>query len=82
MKKILLFLVSFFLLNSCSLSSRRAEIASQMYTWKGRSVTKKTYDRKLKKHISNFVKNSSEEDLRLFYEMKIEYDTLPKNEKK
>ena len=74
---LLIFLLFYY---SCGVSSRKSEISSQEYRWKGKAVSKKKYDRKLNKFIHDFVKNSSEEDLRLFSEMKVEYDTIPKKD--
>ena len=80
MKANIAFLVLVLFIYSCRVSSRRSEIASQIYKWQGKPVTQKKYNRKLNRLISDFVKNSSEEDIRLFSEMKVEYDTVLKKD--
>lgn len=47
------------------------------HVWKDKSVTQKTYNKKVDKHTRRFVKYTPKEVLKLFLEMTIVYDTLP-----
>jgi hypothetical protein len=60
---------------SCESSKFLAK--NKTHTWENKLVTEKAYNRKLYRFTHKFVKNSSMEDLKLFSELEVVYDTIP-----
>lgn len=70
-------------ITSCSVfDSKNLAHDYTIYRWENKIVTKKKYDKLLNQHINEFVKNSKPEDLELFYNMTVVYDTIPKHQNK
>lgn len=67
--------VLFVLFQSCTTTKKLQEPKTQV--WKGVPVTQKQYDSLLSAVIHDYVKNSSESDLKLLSELKVVYDTIP-----
>jgi hypothetical protein len=63
------------LFTSCG--SSRFFTKNKTHTWENKLVTEKAYNRKLYRFTHKFVKNSSMEDLKLFSELEVVYDTIP-----
>lgn len=80
MKRVLIILTTLFILfQSCTTTKIVAEPKTQV--WQGKPVTQKQYDSLLNSLIHDYVKNSSESDLKLLSEMTVVYDTVPTNKK-
>lgn len=48
---------------------------SKSYTWDNKKVSEKKYNKELKKYTTNYIKNSSTEEIEIFSNMIILYDT-------
>ena len=70
MKHLISILVIGLLLTSCSTTKKT-------HVWQGKKVTEKVYNRNIDKIIHNYVKNSSEKEIKLLSELQVVYDTIP-----
>lgn len=63
------------LISVVSCTTTKIHSNAKTHIWKGVPVTQKEYDFKLDSMIHDYVKNSSESDLKLLSELKVVYDT-------
>lgn len=70
-----------FILNSCSSKKAKTSINNTVYKWENKIVSKRKSDRLLKRYTEKFIKNSTKEELELFQNLIIVYDTVPKTKK-
>lgn len=78
-KRLLIFLIliSTFTISSCKLFLSKPK-DKEVYMWNNKVVSKRKSDRLLAKYTHDFVKKIKKEDLELFQNLIIEYDTIPK----
>lgn len=68
---------------SCNIFKSKSRVKDYtIYRWENKIVSKKKYDKLLIQHIHEFVKNSKPEDLELFNNMTVIYDTITKPQNK
>lgn len=71
MKKTLQILVIILFASSCGTTNK------QIYYWESKKVSKKEYDKLLRKHTIEFIKNyPNKDDLEIFENLEIIYDTI------
>lgn len=79
LKVVLHILMLFFIVSSCcSIKSKSPITDDTIYKWGKKIVSKKRSDRLLKRYTEKFIKNSTKEELELFQNLEIVYDTVPK----
>lgn len=78
MKKVFGLLIVVTLFTSCKVTKVN-KVESQTYSWEGKKVTKKVYDKLLYDYTVNFVNDyQKKEDLKTFTNLEVIYDTITK----
>jgi hypothetical protein len=78
MKNVFVLLMVIVLITSCKIT-KTSKVEKQTYSWEGKKVTKKVYDKLLYDYTVKFVNDyQKKDDLKTFTNLEVIYDTTTK----